>query len=85
LDRKAWAEKQSAHCGATREKIKSPVDFPPLSESSGGQPFEFFINEHWEKQPFRVSPATAFRVLLGAFFCCHGLVPQSVEERRKLV
>jgi hypothetical protein len=31
------------------------------------------------------SPATVFRLLLGAFFCFHDLVLQSVEERGKIV
>jgi hypothetical protein len=83
MDRGAWAKKQSTRCDPTRERFKPSAEFPPHSAVAGGR--AFLIHEPLLGRPWRASPATAFRVPLDAFFRCHDLVPQSVEERGKVV
>jgi hypothetical protein len=85
VNRDARAEKQSARCDPTRERFESSADFPPRSAPAGERPLGCLIQAPIRESGTASLASNAFRVLLGAFLCCHDLVPQSVEERPKIV
>jgi hypothetical protein len=85
VNRNARAEKQNACCDPTGKKFDSWLHFPLHSAPVGEQPLAFLIDESIGE------PAVASLTCNGssgsacAFFCFHNLVPQSVEERGKIV
>jgi hypothetical protein len=85
VDRDARAEKQSARCNPTRKKFDSSVDFSLHSAATGEQPLGFLLHDSTGKSGAASLASNAFRVLPGPFLCFHDLVPQSVEERAKIV
>jgi hypothetical protein len=71
VDRDARAEKQSARCNPI---LDSSVDFSLHSAAAGEQPFGFRIQAPIHESAAASLASNAFRVLLGAFLCCHDVV-----------